>query len=102
MMPPLKSPQGGSYVTRSVCTTALALAVLLVQTTHATPPPAGPSIIAIGSIDGSYEDFATETAAPLENKLPGNRLGGIGSGLTWLGGDYFLGLPDRGPNATDY
>ena len=87
---------------RSVCTTALVLSVLLVQTTHATPPPAGPFIIAIGSIDGLYEDFATRTAAPLENHLPGNRLGGIGSGLTWLGGDYFLGLPDRGPNATDY
>jgi hypothetical protein len=76
--------------------------VLLVQTTHATPPPAGPFIIAIGSIDGLYEDFATRTAAPLENHLPGNRLGGMGSGLTWIGGDFFLGLPDRGPNATDY
>src|SRR5262245_24119792 len=103
MMPPPKSGQGGSYVKlRSVCTTALVLSVLLVQTTHATPPPAGPFIIAIGSIDGLYEDFATQTAAPLENHLPGNRLGGIGSGLTWLGGDFFLGLPDRGPNATDY
>jgi hypothetical protein len=87
---------------RSVCTTALVLSTLLVQTTHATPPPAGPFIIAIGSIDGLYEDFATETAAPLENKVPGNRLGGMGSGLTWIGGDYFLGLPDRGPNAVDY
>jgi len=87
---------------RSVCTTALVLSTLLVQTTHATPPPAGPFIIAIGSIDGLYEDFAIGTAAPLENKIPGNRLGGMGSGLTWIGGDYFLGLPDRGPNATDY
>jgi hypothetical protein len=87
---------------RYVCATALALSTLLVQTTHATPPPAGPFIIAIGSIDGLYEDFATNTAAPLENNLPGNRLGGLGSGLTWIGGDYFLGLPDRGPNATDY
>ena len=87
---------------RSVATTALALSTLLVQITHATPPPAGPVIIAIGSIDGLYEDFATRTAAPLENHVPGNRLGGIGSGLTWLGGDFFLGLPDRGPNAIDY
>src|SRR5215467_14151288 len=103
MMPPPTSAQGGSYVKlRSVCTTALVLSTLLVQTTHATPPPAGPFIIALGSIDGLYEDFATETAAPLENKVPGNRLGGMGSGLTWIGGDYFLGLPDRGPNATDY
>ena len=34
--------------------------------------------------------------------MPGNRLGGLGSGLAYLGGDFFLGLPDRGPNATDY
>jgi hypothetical protein len=87
---------------RSACTTALALATLLVQTTHATPPPAGPSIIAIGVIDGLYEDFAKKTAAPLENGTPGNRLGGIGSGLTWIGGNRFLALPDRGPNAVDY
>jgi hypothetical protein len=82
--------------------TALALSLLLVQTTHATPPPAGPVIIAIGSINGQYEDFATQTSGPLENLVPGNRLGGIGSGLTWLGGPFFLGLPDRGPNAVDY
>jgi hypothetical protein len=76
--------------------------MLLVQTTHATPPPAGPVIVAIGSIDGLYEDFATQTSAPLENHVPGNRLGGIGSGLAYIGEDFFLGLPDRGPNATDY
>ncbi len=81
---------------------ALALSTLLVQITHATPPPAGPTILAIGSISGQYEDFATQTSAPLENHVPGNRLGGLGSGLAYLGGDFFLGLPDRGPNATDY
>src|SRR5262249_23010427 len=44
----------------------------------------------------------TQTAAPLENGLPGNRLGGIGSGLTFIGGEYSLALPDRGPNAKPY
>ncbi len=29
-------------------------------------------------------------------------LGGIGSGLAWAGGNTFLALPDRGPNATAY
>jgi len=29
-------------------------------------------------------------------------LGGMGSGLAYLGGDYFLALPDRGPNAKPY
>ncbi len=65
---------------------------------HAT----GPVLIAIGSVSGFYEDFATQTAAPLENGLPGNVLGGMGSALAYLGGDYFVALPDRGPNAQPY
>ena len=69
---------------------------------HAGPQPAGPEIIAIGGMNGLYEDFAAATATPLENGLPGNRLGGIGSGLTYLGNNFFLALPDRGANATDY
>src|SRR5262249_23000845 len=60
---------------------------------------ADPTLIAIGSISGTYEDFATETAALLENGVPGNRLGGMGSGLAYAGGNTFLALPDRGPNA---
>jgi hypothetical protein len=61
-----------------------------------------PVLIAIGTVSGTYEDFATQTAAPLENGIPGNRLGGMGSGLTYAGGDLFLALPDRGPNAKPY
>ena len=53
-------------------------------------------------IDGNYEDFAAETKAPLENGVPGNKLGGIGSGLAYAGSNTFLALPDRGPNATPY
>lgn len=63
---------------------------------------ADPVLIAIGDVSGLYEDFATQTAGPLENKVPGNRLGGLGSGLAYLGGDWFLALPDRGPNAVSY
>lgn len=59
-------------------------------------------LIAIGSVSGTYEDFATETALPLENGVQGNRLGGIGSGLAYAGGTTFLALPDRGPNANPY
>ena len=50
-------------------------------------------------MSGTYEDFAAETADPLESGVPGNRLGGIGSGLAYAGGMTFLALPDRGPNA---
>ncbi len=39
---------------------------------------------------------------PSENGVRGNRLGGIGSGLAYLGGDYFVALPDRGPNAVPF
>ena len=38
-------------------------------------------LIAIGGISGAYEDLSTQTAAPLENGIPGNRLGGMGSGF---------------------
>ena len=62
----------------------------------------GVDLIAIGTVSGTYEDFATETAAPLESGVPGNRLGGIGSGLAYAGGTTFLALPDRGPNASPY
>ncbi len=63
---------------------------------------AEPVLIAVGSINALYEDFAVQTAAPLENGIPGNRLGGMGSGLAYLGGDFFIALPDRGPNAKPY
>lgn len=59
-------------------------------------------LIAIGTISGTYQDFATETAGPLENRRPGNVIGGIGSGLAYAGGTTFLALPDRGPNANPY
>jgi hypothetical protein len=61
-----------------------------------------PKLIATSSISATYEDFAVQTAAPLENGIPGNRLGGMGSGLAYMGGDNFLALPDRGPNAKPY
>src|SRR5262249_38796699 len=63
---------------------------------------APPVLIAVGTMSPDYEDFATQTAGPLENGIPGNRLGGLGSGLAYLGGDFFIGLPDRGPNAKPY
>jgi hypothetical protein len=63
---------------------------------------APPILIATSTISPDYEDFATETAGLLENGVPGNRLGGMGSGLAYMGGDDFVALPDRGPNAKPY
>jgi hypothetical protein len=38
----------------------------------------------------------------LENGVPANLLGGLGSGLAHVSGDEFLAVPDRGPNAISY
>ena len=58
--------------------------------------------IGFGSVSGSYEDLSNATATPLDNGVAGNQLGGFGSGLAFAGGETFLGLPDRGPNAAPY
>lgn len=58
-------------------------------------------MIAMGSLSGSADlSGLTDT---LENGVDaGNVLGGIGSGLAWAGGNTFLALPDRGPNAAPW
>jgi hypothetical protein len=56
-------------------------------------------LIAASSISGTYQDLSDATSGRLENGVPGNRLGGMGSAIAYAGGDTFLFLPDRGPNA---
>ena len=56
-------------------------------------------LVAIGRLSGKLRDLASRTAPPLESGVPGNLLGGLGSGLAYVGDDTFLALPDRGPNA---
>jgi hypothetical protein len=73
------------------------LSLLLASGVHAEPV-----LIAQAAIDATGHDKSAQTAAPLENGVPGNLAGGLGSGLTWVGGDTFLMLPDRGPNANKY
>jgi hypothetical protein len=63
---------------------------------------ASPDLIATSSIPATYEDLNDQTVPPLENSVPGNRLGGIGSSIAYAGGDTFLLLPDRGPNAVEW
>jgi hypothetical protein len=82
----------------SIGAALLAALFVTAQVGHA----AQPALIAIGSTSGLYEDFATDTATLLENGVPGNRLGGMGSGLAHVTGDWFLALPDRGPNAVSF
>lgn len=76
---------------------------LLLTTVFAVPAAyAGIDLIAIGSLSGDRADRSKETAAPLENGVPGNLLGGIGSGIAYAGCNTFLAVPDRGPNAMAY
>jgi hypothetical protein len=76
--------------------------IIILSSLLLAPLSHGVDFIAIGSIDSTYEDFATQTRGLLENGVPGNKLGGIGSGLAYAGGTTFLALPDRGPNANPY
>lgn len=71
-----------------------ALALLLTaQAAHAAP-----SLLAIARIAPDASDLSGRHAM-LENGVPGDRLGGFGSALAYAGGNTFLALPDRGPNA---
>ncbi len=62
---------------------------------------AQPQLIARGSIAGTAHD-ASGLTGTLENGTTANLLGGLGSGLAWAGGNTFLALPDRGPNAVSW
>jgi len=76
---------------------------LLLASLFAVPNAyAAVDLIAVGGLSGDSLDRSDETAGTLENGAPGNLLGGIGSGLAYAGGNTFLALPDRGPNALAY
>jgi hypothetical protein len=81
--------------TRKMMTIALGLAL-------AAPVPASAAVtlLAEGTLSGAVD--ASGLSYTLENGLPANFLGGVGSGLAYAGGNSFLGIPDRGPNATAY
>lgn len=55
-------------------------------------------LIAIGQLSATASDLSG-LSGNLESGAPANLLGGMGSGLAWAGGNTFLALPDRGPNA---
>lgn len=82
---------------RSLHVAGLGLAFAL-----STPVPANAAVVllASGQLGGSVD--ASGLTYSLENGLPQNFLGGVGSGLAYAGNNTFLGLPDRGPNATAF
>jgi hypothetical protein len=81
---------------RKKLTVAL-LAMLATSSVHASV-----DLIATGALSGQSTDLSADTAAPLENRAPGNLLGGFGSGIAYAGCNTFLAIPDRGPNAVSY
>jgi hypothetical protein len=64
----------------------------------AMPSHAAVDLIARSTLPGTATDLSGQSAL-LENGVAGNLLGGLGSGLAWAGGNRFVALPDRGPNA---
>ncbi len=77
--------------TSSLLFTVLAGALLAATSAQATP-----SLIGVGSINGTTD--LSGLSGTLENGADAaNVLGGIGSALAWAGGNTFLALPDRGP-----
>ena len=62
-------------------------------------------LIAIGSLNGSSAGVNADLSGltnTLENGVAANFLGGIGSGVAYAGGNTFIAVPDRGPNATAF
>ena len=75
------------------------LVALAAAATLALPSAhAGMDLISSGTLSGTMSDLSGLTGT-LENGVAANLLGGMGSGLAWAGGNTFLALPDRGPNA---
>jgi hypothetical protein len=80
---------------------ASALALLAIPAAQAQTFP----LIALGTLDssraGEFADLSGKTYK-LENGVAANELGGFGSAITYVNGNTFLALPDRGPNAVPF
>jgi hypothetical protein len=63
------------------------------------------ALIARGELTSSHAGYYKDLSGlnyTLENGASANLLGGLGSGLTYVSGDTFLAVPDRGPNAVPF
>jgi hypothetical protein len=80
----------------------LAIGLLLVAGSYAD---AAPILLAKATLTttsaGYYTDLSGLTDI-LENGVAASLLGGMGSGLAWAGGNTFIAIPDRGPNAVEF
>jgi hypothetical protein len=63
------------------------------------------TLIARGTLTTSRAGYYKDLSGlhnTLENGVSANLLGGLGSGLTFVSGNTFLAVPDRGPNAVPF
>lgn len=83
----------------------LAAALATAAFFEASAAQASVSYLGMGSLGGGSTDMRdlSGLSGQLENGVPNNLLGGIGSGFAYSGvGNRFLATPDRGPNAVVY
>jgi hypothetical protein len=78
------------------------VATLLAATALASHARATPALLAYGTLPAGLTIDLSGRTDTLENGNPQNTLGGLGSGLAYAGGNTFLAVPDRGPNAVSY
>ena len=75
--------------------------LLLCLAGAATGVQSAPVLLGVGELAGSVDHSGLSQL--LENGVDrGDVLGGTGSGLAWAGGNRFVAIPDRGPNATEW
>ena len=90
---------------KNISISAALVAVALATSSFSYFAQAQVTLIAKGTLTGSsageYADLSG-LKGTLENGVPANLLGGLGSGLAHVSGDRFLALPDRGPNAVSF
>ena len=80
---------------RSVLSIAIGCALMVSARANAA------DLLAIGQLSPTLHDLSGRTEV-LENGVRADLFGGVGSSLAWAGGDTFLALPDRGPNAVSW
>lgn len=71
-----------------------------VSLSFAAPAKAEVSLLAVGVLSGD-SDLSGLTGS-LESGVAADVLGGLGSAFAYAGGDTYIALPDRGPNALAY
>jgi hypothetical protein len=87
-------------IVRHTAVTALALGLF-----SAALADAQVTLLATGTLDQSRAGVFADVSGlkyKAENGAPANLLGGFGSTIAYSGGNTFLALPDRGPNAISY